>query len=64
MFNDIRDLNDIDLTEVSGGMTCLDAYRLANLLLACSIGLAVAGNKAASDHWAEVANGAVLGGCP
>jgi hypothetical protein len=59
----IRELNDTDLDEVSGGMTCDQAHTLANIYLACAIGLGVAGKQALSDQYKDKATGVLQGGC-
>jgi hypothetical protein len=60
----IRELNDIELTEVSGGkMTCDQAFTMAEILMACVTGLTIAGRSASAHYFTGVAQGALEGAC-
>ena len=60
---EIREVNDIDLEEVAGGMTCDQAHVLASAYIAISIGLYVGGRPSAGEYYRRLAEGVGQGGC-
>jgi hypothetical protein len=58
------ELNDTDLNEVSGGMTCAQAAGTARILAGMANVLAILGNNADSNYLSGLADGFVAGGCP
>jgi hypothetical protein len=58
------ELNNAELNEVSGGMTCAQAAGTARILAGTANVLAALGNNADSNYISGLANGFVAGGCP
>jgi hypothetical protein len=63
MNTDLRELNDVELEGVSGGMTCETARTVARIHNLTAMALGLLGNQQGESYYYGMADGVYAGGC-
>jgi bacteriocin-like protein len=64
MNNDVRELNDDELNEVSGGLDCKSAVAVGQFYMGLSKVMYALGNDIMGAYYGGKGSGIITGGCP